>query len=307
VHELLDEQDRDTGAAHHFDLREDLIHDDGGEPERHLVGDQDARLDYEGASEPQHLLLTTREAAGELAAALTETREELDGALDRLAPRLAPSQLACRHAQVVDDREGGEDAATLGDVRQSGAPSPVRRPSADVVVTQPHGARGHRNEPGDRPAAGALPGAAHAWLVEHASSVVPAPRLALLQADFGFHNMLIDDGRVTALVDWEAATIGPPARELATAWNAIHVLMPWQHFVDAYVDAGGAPDDADAGAISYYRVLGALGAYMASRTGGHLFLTGAKRDLQTAHSSLDSRIRCERNLSRALHDAMDTA
>ena len=148
-------------------------------------------------------------------------------------------------------------------------------------------------------------GVAHAWLIEHAHSVAPAPRLSLLQADFGFHNMLIDDGRVTALVDWEAATIGPPARELAAAWNAINALMPWPRFVDAYLDAGGSPDDADPKAISYYRLLGALGAYMASRTGGHLFLSGAKRDLQTAHSSLDSRIRCERNLSRALHDAMD--
>ncbi len=35
---------------------------------------------------------------------------------------------------------------------------------------------------------------ARAWLVEHVSDVVPAPRLCLLQADFGFHNMLVDRG-----------------------------------------------------------------------------------------------------------------
>ena len=42
---------------------------------------------------------------------------------------------------------------------------------------------------------------------------------------------------------------------------------------------------------------------MSSRTGGHLFRTGAKRDLLTAHSGLDAHFRAQRNLVRALADA----
>ena len=42
---------------------------------------------------------------------------------------------------------------------------------------------------------------------------------------------------------------------------------------------------------------------MTSRTGGHLFRTGAKRDLLTAHSGLDSHFRAQRNLARTLRDA----
>lgn len=144
---------------------------------------------------------------------------------------------------------------------------------------------------------------AHRWLVEHVADVVPAPRMCLLQGDFGFHNMLVDGARVTALVDWEAATVGPPARELAAAWSAATALMPWSAFVDAYLGAGGSADATNPRAISYYRVLSALGGFMASRTGGHLFRTGAKRDLLTAHSGLDSYLRCQRNLARALNDA----
>ncbi len=53
---------------------------------------------------------------------------------------------------------------------------------------------------------------ARQWLLEHVHDVVPAGRLCLLQGDVGLHNLLVEDGRVTALVDWEAATIGPPAR-----------------------------------------------------------------------------------------------
>jgi len=141
------------------------------------------------------------------------------------------------------------------------------------------------------------------WLLAHTSFVVPPSRMCLLQGDFGFHNMLIDGARVTALVDWEAASIGPPARELAAAWNVATYLMDWPSFVAAYLDAGGLVEDTDPRAITFYRVLMALGGLMTSKMGGHLFRTGAKRDLLTAHSGLDSSFRCARNLARAYADA----
>jgi aminoglycoside phosphotransferase (APT) family kinase protein len=145
---------------------------------------------------------------------------------------------------------------------------------------------------------------AHRWLLEYVSDVAPAPRLCLLQGDVGLHNMLVDGARVTALVDWEAAAIGPPARELAAAWSAATALLDWPTFVQAYLQAGGQPGGTDRRAVQYYRVLSSLGGFMASRTGGDLFRSGAKRDLQTAHSGLDSHFRCARNLARALGDAM---
>jgi aminoglycoside phosphotransferase (APT) family kinase protein len=141
------------------------------------------------------------------------------------------------------------------------------------------------------------------WLLAHTAFVVPPSRMCLLQGDFGFHNMLIDGARVTALVDWEAASIGPPARELAAAWNAATYLMDWPSFVAAYLEAGGREEDTDPRAIAFYRVLMALGGLMTSKMGGHLFRTGTKRDLLTAHSGLDSSFRCARNLARAYADA----
>jgi aminoglycoside phosphotransferase (APT) family kinase protein len=147
---------------------------------------------------------------------------------------------------------------------------------------------------------------ARKWLLDHVAEVVPAGRLCLLQGDVGLHNMLIDDGRLTALVDWEAATIGPPARELAAAWPAGTALMAWPEFVAAYRAAGGPTEATDKRSVTYYRVFFAMGACMSSRTGGHLFRTGAKRDLLTAHSGLDAHFRAQRNLARALRDAMST-
>ncbi len=145
---------------------------------------------------------------------------------------------------------------------------------------------------------------ARQWLLDHVADVVPSGPLRLLQGDVGLHNMLVDGDRVTALVDWEAATVGPPARELAAAWPAATALMEWAEFVDAYRAAGGPPEGTNEQAVAFYRVFFALGACMSSRTGGHFFRTGAKRDLLTAHSGLDAHFRAQRNLARALEDAL---
>ena len=141
---------------------------------------------------------------------------------------------------------------------------------------------------------------ARQWLLDHVDDGVPSGPLSLLQGDFGLHNTLVDGERVTALVDWEAATIGPPARELAAAWPAATALMEWPAFVSTYRTAGGSSEATDEWAVTYYRVDFALGACMSSGTGGHLFRSGDKRDLLTAHSGLDAHFRAQRNLVRAL-------
>jgi aminoglycoside phosphotransferase (APT) family kinase protein len=145
---------------------------------------------------------------------------------------------------------------------------------------------------------------ARQWLLDHVGDVVPSGPLCLLQGDVGLHNMLVEGDRLTALVDWEAATIGPPVRELAAAWPAATALMTWEDFTDAYQAAGGPLSATDSRGVTYYRVFFALGACMSSRIGGDLFRRGAKRDLLTAHSGLDAHFRAQRNLARALGDAL---
>ena len=67
---------------------------------------------------------------------------------------------------------------------------------------------------------------ARQWLLDHIDDVVPSGPLCLLQGDFGLHNTLVDGDRVTALVDWEAATVGPrhaswqpPGRPPPRSWT----------------------------------------------------------------------------------------
>src|SRR2546423_191987 len=80
---------------------------------------------------------------------------------------------------------------------------------------------------------------ARRWLLDHVADVVPGPRPCLLWGDFGFPNMLVDDGRITALVDWEATAVGPPPPGLAAAWNAVATPLPRPAVATAYIDPGG--------------------------------------------------------------------
>src|SRR5207302_9463019 len=97
-------------------------------------------------------------------------------------------------------------------------------------------------------------------LIDLGDDVGDAGLPSLIQGDFGLHNMLIDGDRGTALVDWEAASIAPPLREVANAWNTVHALCPWDEFVSEYVASGGDKDACDPNRILFYRLLGALGA-----------------------------------------------
>jgi aminoglycoside phosphotransferase (APT) family kinase protein len=192
-------------------------------------------------------------------------------------------------------------ALPLDDLKETNLDTEVTVTAATVVGSVE--AMVSRMEELSGPPIAAVP-LARRWLVDHVDDVVPAGRLCLLQGDVGLHNLLVDGDRVSALVDWEAATIGPPARELAAAWPAATALMGWPAFADAYIAAGGAADATDPAAVTYYRLFIALGACMSSRTGLDLFRTGAKRDLVTAHSGLDAHFRAQRNLARALADAL---
>ena len=51
------------------------------------------------------------------------------------------------------------------------------------------------------------------WL--EANRPPPPPRLALVHSDMGPGNFLYEDGRVTAIVDWEVAHVGDPMEDLA--------------------------------------------------------------------------------------------
>lgn len=65
--------------------------------------------------------------------------------------------------------------------------------------------------------------------------------------DFGFHNLLFDGDRITALLDWENSRLGDPAEELALFVMATSAHATREQIMAWYNEAGGAP-------ISDYRL-----------------------------------------------------
>lgn len=64
-----------------------------------------------------------------------------------------------------------------------------------------------------------------------------------VHGDVGFHNMLMDHGRLTALLDWEFSHIGDPMEDLIYCRPFVTEVCEWPAFLAAYQDAGGVAFD----------------------------------------------------------------
>jgi aminoglycoside phosphotransferase (APT) family kinase protein len=81
------------------------------------------------------------------------------------------------------------------------------------------------------------------WL--HAHVPAESSRRSLIHGDAAFSNLLIADGHVSAILDWEAAHVGDAADELAYLRPSVDPVMPWSEFLERYVAAGGIEPSAE--------------------------------------------------------------
>lgn len=89
------------------------------------------------------------------------------------------------------------------------------------------------------------------WLLANVPETGARP--CLIHGDIGFHNMLLEQGEMTALLDWESSQIGHPGQDLAYAYNAGHASLDWPRVMRAYQAAGGTPlTDRE---LLYFRIM----------------------------------------------------
>jgi aminoglycoside phosphotransferase (APT) family kinase protein len=79
-------------------------------------------------------------------------------------------------------------------------------------------------------------------------------RPVLVHGDMSIHNLLIHDGRISAVLDWEVAHFGDPAEDLSYVREFISSQMDWNKFINRYYEHGGRVIREDS--FSYYEVLG---------------------------------------------------
>lgn len=81
--------------------------------------------------------------------------------------------------------------------------------------------------------------AAISWLRAHVESI--DDRRAVIHNDMVFHNIMAQDDRITAVLDWEQCAVGHPGEDLGYCYPVVIAVTSWDKFMDAYRAAGG-PD-----------------------------------------------------------------
>lgn len=81
------------------------------------------------------------------------------------------------------------------------------------------------------------------WLKRHVPQHAEGDRPVLLHGDIGLHNMLLDGGRVTAVLDWEISRIGDRAEDITNFLSATGDVIAREDFFRWYQEAGGRPVD----------------------------------------------------------------
>lgn len=69
--------------------------------------------------------------------------------------------------------------------------------------------------------------------------------LSLIHGDFGLHNILIEDGRVNAVLDWEVAHFGDRAQDVIWFIICLAGAASYDEVLDFYHKAGGPPISKD--------------------------------------------------------------
>ena len=92
----------------------------------------------------------------------------------------------------------------------------------------------------------------------------------LVHCDCGFNNLLVDDGKVSAILDWEISHMGDPAEDLGWLMYQIKNPETQQRLLQYYRDAGGIAQ-VDAFRLKYYDVVASLKMIIAMSDIGDCF------------------------------------
>ncbi|MDT4813781.1 Phosphotransferase enzyme family protein [compost metagenome] len=127
---------------------------------------------------------------------------------------------------------------------------------------------------------GHLPSPYMRWLLHWLRHNTPqdSRRPILIHGDFNIHNILVDQGRLTAVLDWECSGFGAPEQDLAYIKPHISQHIDWDRFINHYQAHGGLPVNPQAMAFGF--VYSALRTNLAGNRGTSNMQSGRNQDLR---------------------------
>lgn len=120
--------------------------------------------------------------------------------------------------------------------------------------------------------------AAIAWLRDHADGINDME--TIVHNDFMFHNILVENGEITAVLDWEQVALGHPAEDLGYIYPVVSALGGWDRFLSAYREAGGI--DVSQRAIDFFALRAILRLMGMVFDGRAAFESGATQEIVIA-------------------------
>jgi aminoglycoside phosphotransferase (APT) family kinase protein len=123
--------------------------------------------------------------------------------------------------------------------------------------------------------------AALAWMRAHVGRI--GDDFAIIHNDAAFHNILVEDGHFSSLLDFELVHLGHPAEDLGYCRPFVQEITDWDGFVEAYVAAGGkrfAPEVVD-----YFSLRGGVHLMTLLQYGRSIFKSGATTDINLAETA----------------------
>ena len=142
----------------------------------------------------------------------------------------------------------------------------------------------------------ALIEASFLWLYDHLDVI--APKAVFVHGDSSYHNMLVHDGRLSVVLDWEFAHAGDPAEDLLGSEHFTTQVLPWQEFMRIYRENGGGEIGRDR--FRFFALWRSLRFAIATAVAGHAFATGVDRDLRLAAIGYNSFPRLLLDVARQL-------
>ena len=140
----------------------------------------------------------------------------------------------------------------------------------------------------DRPMADPLLELVVQWLKTHIPTDIT--QVCIIHEDFSDRNILVDNGRLSAILDWELWNVGDPMFDMAYIRPFIQQSMEWQHFVDIYEASGGFKVSMTND--NYWFIFSEVRNTMMLASALRTFVDGRNRNLKTIGPVLGHYRRC---------------
>jgi aminoglycoside phosphotransferase (APT) family kinase protein len=142
----------------------------------------------------------------------------------------------------------------------------------------------------------AIVSAAFAWMRRN----LPRSQSAghIVHGDPTFRNLMLEGGKITALLDWETWHIGDPVEDLAYCRDEIERYLPAQEWQALYTARAGYPIDEDR--LRYWSLWKWLRGTVTSVTMKDKADSDPRCDLRTAFGGIHFTRLCLRQLAEAL-------